>query len=401
MKKTLVALAVLGSFAGVASAATSVTLYGTVDGGYEDWQFKDDLKPFGVGEAIGVLNNKLVQGGTSENNSKFGIKGQEDLGNGLAAIFTLEGNLGADVGETNAGQLFNRETTVGLKGSFGEVKIGRAKSQMELALGGIVPGSRVADVDLYSVAMTRHSNGLFYSYDNAGFSFGADVTTKGGAAGNNGSKLADTRASWVADTASSYDGYLPAEGAEDSKIAYGVRLGYAGQVGGGVTLLARAAYQNDGEANATSYSAKGVVDGTGKVKQREFGGLLAAVVPYSNNALTVGVAYAQGKGFASDLAAAKFGTSRVYSDKARTLSAVIASSFGANDSAYVKYQQRKGTTDGVTDYKGNVWAVGYAHSLSKRTSVYADAAYATIKNFQGADVSGKAIGYSAGVAHNF
>ena len=393
MKKTLVALAVLGSFAGVASAATSVTLYGTVDGGYEGWSYGKDLSD---------LDNTFVQGGDSESNSRFGIKGQEDLGNGLAAIFTLEGRFGADDGDIAAtDRFFDRESTVGLKGSFGEVKIGRARSQMELALGGIVPGSRVADVDLYSVALTRHSNGLFYSYDNAGFSFGADVTTKGGAAGNNGSKLADTRASWVADTASSYDGYLPAEGAEDSKIAYGVRLGYAGQVGGGVTLLARAAYQNDGEANATSYSAKGVVDGTGKVKQREFGGLLAAVVPYSNNALTVGVAYAQGKGFASDLAAAKFGTSRVYSDKARTLSAVIASSFGANDSAYVKYQQRKGTTDGVTDYKGNVWAVGYAHSLSKRTSAYADVAYARIKNAAGIDGDGKATGYSIGVAHSF
>ena len=368
MKKTLVALAVLGSFAGVASAATSVTLYGTVDGGYEDWQFKNGLKKHGIDQPGGFLKNKLVQGGTSENNSKFGIKGQEDLGNGLAAIFTLEGNLGADVGETNAGQLFNRETTVGLKGSFGEVKIGRAKSQMELALGGIVPGSRVADVDLYSVAMTRHSNGLFYSYDNAGFSFGADVTTKGGAAGN------------------------ATEGAKDSKIGYGARLGYAGQVGGNVTLLARAAYQNDGTV---------VPVGADTVKSQEWGGLLAAVVPYANNSLTVGVAYAQGKGEADDLVAAKFDTDRVATKKARTLSAVIASTIGSNDSVYVKYQQRKGTTAGATDYNGNVWAAGYAHNLSKRTSVYADAAYATIKNHDAITEKGKAIGYSVGVAHNF
>ena len=368
MKKTLVALAVLGSFAGVASAATSVTLYGTVDGGYEDWQFKNGLKKHGIDQPGGFLKNKLVQGGTSENNSKFGIKGQEDLGNGLAAIFTLEGNLGADVGETNAGQLFNRETTVGLKGSFGEVKIGRAKSQMELALGGIVPGSRVADVDLYSVAMTRHSNGLFYSYDNAGFSFGADVTTEGGAAGNE------------------------TESTPDSKIGYGARLGYAGQVGGGVTLLARAAYQNDGTTEVVAGDA---------VKNQEWGGLLAAVVPYANNSLTVGVAYAQGKGEAADLVAAKFGTDRVATKKARTLSAVIASTIGSNDSVYVKYQQRKGTTAGATDYNGNVWAAGYAHNLSKRTSVYADAAYATIKNHDAITEKGKAIGYSVGVAHNF
>ena len=369
MKKTLVALAVLGSFAGVASAATSVTLYGTVDGGYEDWQFKNGLKKHGIDQPGGFLKNKLQQGGYSESNSKFGIKGQEDLGNGLAAIFTLEGRFGADDGDiASTDRFFHRESTVGLKGSFGEVKIGRAKSQMELALGGIVPGSRVADVDLYSVAMTRHSNGLFYSYDNAGFSFGADVTTKGGADSN------------------------ATESTPDSKIGYGARLGYAGQVGGNVTLLARAAYQNDGTK---------VTVGADTVKTQEWGGLLAAVVPYANNALTVGVAYAQGKGEAADLVAAKFGTDRVATKKARTLSAVIASTIGSNDSVYVKYQQRKGTTAGATDYNGNVWAAGYAHNLSKRTSVYADAAYATIKNHDAITEKGKAIGYSVGVAHNF
>ena len=73
MKKTLVALAVLGSFAGVASAATSVTLYGRVDVGYES-RHHDGLK--------------LVQGTTSENSdgswlsgsdnmSRFGIKGED------------------------------------------------------------------------------------------------------------------------------------------------------------------------------------------------------------------------------------------------------------------------------------------------------------------------------------
>ena len=370
MKKTLVALAVLGSFAGVASAATSVTLYGTVDAGYEGWNFGKDFSGEGSGfvQGSGYTKDGLSIG-TSEKNSKIGVRGQEDLGNGLAAIFTLEGGVGADNGETNAGQLFNRESTVGLKGSFGEVKIGRAKSQMELALGGIVPGHRVADVDLYSVALTRHSNGLFYSYDNAGFSFGADVTTKGGADNNDD------------------------ESKQGSKIGYGARLGYAGQVGGGVTLLARAAYQNDG-TTAT------LINGD-TVKNQEWGGLLAAVVPYANNALTVGVAYAQGKGKAADLADAKFGLGRIATNKARTLSAVIASTIGSNDSVYVKYQQRKGTTAGATDYNGNVWAAGYEHSLSKRTSVYADVAYATIKNTVGPANKGTATGYSVGLAHNF
>ena len=353
MKKTLVALAVLGSFAGVASAATSVTLYGTVDAGYEGWSYGKDFSS---------LNNTFVQGGTSEANSKIGVKGQEDLGNGLAATFQLEGDVNADVGSSS---LFNRESTVGLKGAFGEVKVGRSKSQMELALGGVVPGHRAADVDLYSVAAKRHSNGLFYSYDNAGFSFGADVTTKGGALGNDD------------------------EGKEAQKVGWGVRAGYAGNVGGNVTLLARAAYQRDD-----------VVLSNNKQKY-EAGGLLAVVVPYANNALTIGAAYAQGRGDAEDLLAAKVGTDRVYADKARTWSGVIASTFGPNDSAYVKYQQRKGKLDdGSVAYNGNVWAIGYEHALSKRTSVYADVAYATIKQPQASD-KGTATGYSVGLSHSF
>ena len=353
MKKTLVALAVLGSFAGVASAATSVTLYGTVDAGYEGWSYGKDFSS---------LNNTFVQGGTSEANSKIGVKGQEDLGNGLAATFQLEGDVNADVGSAD---LFNRESTVGLKGAFGEVKFGKSKSQMELALGGVVPGHRVADVNLYSVASKRHSNGAFYSYDNSGFSFGADVTTKGGALGNDD------------------------EGVKGEKVGWGARLGYAGNVGGNVTLLARAAYQRDG-----------VVLPNDK-QQYEAGGLLAAVIPYSNNALTVGVAYAQGRGDAADLLSAKAGDNRIYADKARTWSGVIASTFGPNDSAYVKYQQRKGKLDdGSVAYNGNVWAIGYEHALSKRTSVYADVAYATIKQPQASD-KGTATGYSVGLSHSF
>ena len=355
MKKTLVALAVLGSFAGVASAATSVTLYGTVDAGYEGWSYGKDFSSW---------NNTFVQGGTSEANSKIGVKGQEDLGNGLAATFQLEGDVNADVGSAD---LFNRESTVGLKGAFGEVKVGKSKSQMELALGGVVPGRRVADVDLYSVAAKRHSNGLFYSYDNAGFSFGADVTTKGGALGDDH------------------------EGEKGQKVGWGVRAGYAGNVGGNVTLLARAAYQRDG-----------VVLPNDK-QQYEAGGLLAAVVPYANNALTVGVAYAQGRGEAKDLVTAKFDATPFNTtvDKARTWSGVVASTFGPNDSAYVKYQQRKGKLDnGTVAYNGNVWAIGYEHALSKRTSVYADVAYATIKQPQASD-KGTATGYSVGLSHSF
>ena len=62
MKKTLVALAVLGSFASVASAATSVTLYGRLDVGYDSFHH-DGLK---------------LQQDAIANQSRFGVKGEEE-----------------------------------------------------------------------------------------------------------------------------------------------------------------------------------------------------------------------------------------------------------------------------------------------------------------------------------
>ena len=111
MKKSLLALAVLGAFAGVASAQSSVTLYGTVD--LSAKYVKND------GSARRV---SLSQDGI--NSSQLGFKGVEDLGGGLKAGFVLLAGVNADTGTTNA-QFFNRRATVSLMGGFGEVRLGR------------------------------------------------------------------------------------------------------------------------------------------------------------------------------------------------------------------------------------------------------------------------------------
>ena len=77
MKKSLLALAVLGAFAGAASAQTRVTVYGVVDAGVA---YKNDGNP--AGKTLG-LDSGLQSG------SRLCFKGSEDLGGGLSAIFTL------------------------------------------------------------------------------------------------------------------------------------------------------------------------------------------------------------------------------------------------------------------------------------------------------------------------
>jgi len=111
MKKSLLALAVLGAFAGVASAQSSVTLYGTVD-----------LSAKYVKNDGSARRYSLSQDGI--NSSQLGFKGTEDLGGGLKAGFVLLAGVNADSGTTNA-QFFNRRATVSLMGGFGEIRLGR------------------------------------------------------------------------------------------------------------------------------------------------------------------------------------------------------------------------------------------------------------------------------------
>ncbi len=116
MKKNLIALAVLAA-AGAASAQSSVTLYGRVDAGIGS--FKDS-----VNGTDSVTRTKLQS--NILNNSLWGFKGTEDLGNGLKANFVLEAGMNMDDGTASvAGQTFNRKATVGLSGDFGTVELGR------------------------------------------------------------------------------------------------------------------------------------------------------------------------------------------------------------------------------------------------------------------------------------
>jgi predicted porin len=111
MKKSLLALAVLGAFAGVASAQSSVTLYGTVD-----------LNARYVKNDGAARRYSLSQDGI--NSSQLGFKGTEDLGGGLKAGFDLLAGVNADTGTTNS-KFFNRRAVVKLSGNFGEVRLGR------------------------------------------------------------------------------------------------------------------------------------------------------------------------------------------------------------------------------------------------------------------------------------
>lgn len=122
-KKTLAAVAVLGAFAGSAFAA-NVTMYGVVDTGLG---FTSMDK--GYGEEINTFDMRSGQ----NSSACLGLKGEEDLGNGVKVGFVLENGFDTDDGELgNGGRLFGREALLYVGGDFGELGMGR---QGELAFG--------------------------------------------------------------------------------------------------------------------------------------------------------------------------------------------------------------------------------------------------------------------------
>ena len=133
MKKSLVALAAL-AVAGVASAQSSVTLFGVVDAsisGYSSTARDDRATVFPNAFGIPVyLNQGSVKTSRRElansgyNSSRIGFRGTEDLGGGLAASFWLEAPINNDDGSQGVAT-FARRSTVSLSGGFGEIRLGR------------------------------------------------------------------------------------------------------------------------------------------------------------------------------------------------------------------------------------------------------------------------------------
>lgn len=113
MKKTLVTASVLGAFAMSAHAQSSVTLYGSLDAGI-----------LYVNNAGGHAS--WLQNSGSLSNTYFGLRGTEDLGRGLAVVFTLESGFNLNNGSYRGETGFNRKAYVGLKSDrYGTLTLGR------------------------------------------------------------------------------------------------------------------------------------------------------------------------------------------------------------------------------------------------------------------------------------
>ncbi|WP_250534697.1 porin [Caballeronia sp. AZ10_KS36] len=179
MKKSLLALAALGVFAGAAHAQSSVTLYGIIDAGFA---YSNNVN----GQKLYSMSSGNVQG------SRWGLRGTEDLGGGLKALFVLENGFNVFNGRlAQGGSEFGRQAYVGLStAQFGTVTLGRQYDSVVDFTGAFEVGSQWATYygahpgDLDNMNNSNRVNNAikFTSANYAGFTFGG-LYSLGGNAG--------------------------------------------------------------------------------------------------------------------------------------------------------------------------------------------------------------------------
>jgi predicted porin len=187
MKKAIRCAAALlaGAGASAAMAQSNVTVYGLVDTGL--------VYTTNVNAAGG--NMTKMPSLTSSFPSRLGFRGTEDLGGGLQAVFTLESGLSLDTGAMGQGnRLFGRQASVGLKGAFGTVTLGRQINMTYIAmLKADVLGPNlfaIGSIDAYLPnARSDNSVGYLGNFNNfvvgATYSTGRDASAAGGPAATN------------------------------------------------------------------------------------------------------------------------------------------------------------------------------------------------------------------------
>lgn len=387
MKKSLLALALLGAFTASAFAEPSVTLYGRIDTGLV-YTHKN------LDNTAGSTDTFSMDSGVTTG-SRWGLKGSEDIGNAKVG-FVLESGFNSDdgtSGQNTSGQnnrLFDREAQVNISGAFGTLYAGR--------LGSIASDNGslgyLGDVSAFPsaygfVGNQQGSTGTAYGrYDNT---LAYETPTFGGLQGaimysfKGDAKVSDSNPKEVANAREN-------SGDADRYLAAGLRYkaGKAAVVLTGDMTM----YSNDVNNvyhdvdNGYSFILGGNYD---------FGVAKAfAKVTYFDNQVNVLDSF--------DL----ISDSR-YLKKAEALKGWGAElgtnvpAFGGNFLAAVGYRDAKDVDDGSYKFKRWNAAVGYTYAFSKRTNVYGLAGYAQEKanelDRKARKASGAQVGF--GLVHKF
>ncbi len=338
------------------------TIYGTLNTSLES------VKATG---AANSANDVKSTSRVSSNTSKIGFKGNENLGNGLKAIWQVEQEVSIDDGGTRKGTWAGRNSFVGLDGSFGQVMLGNYDSAYKMVKYLVPLEDGVADFTGKDGIINRGSNRLknslqYRSPNFSGFSLGASY------------------------------------GTDESRV----------------TLANTERTNAQIWALAAQYSANGLTVG-GAFERRDDTGAVAGGSKTTNN-----------QDFWKAVARYKFADTELglgyeYENQDRVTGAdqkqgawmaAVTQRFGnfGLGLAYASLGKRKGAGSGAVkdeDYKATQWALSGTYDLSKRTQAYAfytriDNKNAAKINFDSNGISGIAAGsnptgFGVGLSHKF
>jgi predicted porin len=184
MKKSIFALLALGAFSAATHAQGTVTLYGIVDAGLGYTSNQAVTQTAGkVGTPAVLIGKSAYTFATGTwSGSRWGIKGQEDLGDGLSAIFQLENGFSLGTGQLGQGSReFGRQAFMGLTSTkWGSVTLGRQYDPIVDMVGSIGPTSFLTGMaahpgDLDNIDnQSRENNSVKYTSPSfGGLKFGA------------------------------------------------------------------------------------------------------------------------------------------------------------------------------------------------------------------------------------
>lgn len=415
MKKTLLAAALTLGFAGIAQAETSVTLYGVIDAGLAYEQVKGNTSYASNRDNNGA-NFKATRTGLNDGTntgamgSRWGLKGVEDLGDGLRVVFQLESGFSTMTGNSGqGGRLFGRHATVGLAGdSWGQVDFGRQTNIASKYMAGIADpfgGSfGMAAMGNSFTAMNTHrvDNMILYQTPNfSGFQFGAGYSFS--ANGDDAYKIST-------DFDATSDGSNPNSRAITAGIRYangpiGVALTYDQEkvVGfkqiGGFTVPGR-----EGKYNKKSWALAGSYDFEVVKIHAAFGqtrnGLFSGGT-YDNLGVNAGFvdstsgASILGEGFKAN--SFGLGVSAPIGNGKVMASWHMADPRSASDNFKTAYDVNNLNQD-YDLKKQQTYSLGYSYNMSKRTSLYVVGSYAKNVTFR---PDAKATLLTAGMTHRF
>ena len=324
MQKKIIALAVAGLVSGAAYAQVApnnVTLYGIVDMGYQySWD--------NVGSDI-KSKSDVKSGGLD--GSRVGVKGEEDLGNGLKAFFDATWSFASDYNSTPT---MGEGSSVGLEGSFGKVRAGYFGNFLDDNTGVDASGRHgmINSGSLYGTG----KNANFIAYYSPVFS---GLQVKAGFSSSVNSADVDPTA--ANSLTANVRAYTAAVSYENGPIKAGIA--YA-------QYKAQANENYTGSNDKSSDWNAGASYDFGVARVSVFGGQQKLGASAGPNFDYLGANY----------------------DKKSFWALGASAPIGANDTIKAGYGHAKlrgvGTQE---DDKANAWDIVYLHSLSKRSTIYA------------------------------